>query len=203
MKNFLFLSMLLLFLCACGHGQEHGAHNHHGPLDTTVDEKLQDNEKSGEATTFPTVGYRKVYERSIPFPVEKVFPLIEPQGRSLLYEKWKPTVLREGKGETLKGHVEFSTDGELDVFLTVTEHNPADKHIQYLIVWGDFEIQRIDIYCSPGQNQNTTRLTWVEYNAGLYKKGVTLVGKFVEEGYLIKVVERYLSNIIEHLTNEK
>ncbi|MBQ4820716.1 hypothetical protein [Aquimarina sp. MMG016] len=85
--------------------------------------------------------------------------------------------------------------------LSVTDYNPENGHIQYLVVWDDFEIQRIDIYCTKGKAENSTAITWLEYNAGLYKKSTPLVSKFVEEGYLFKAVKRYITNIENQLKN--
>lgn len=88
------------------------------------------------------------------------------------------------------------------MLLKVTKHDPDKGHIQYLALWDDFEIQRIDIYCKPGIAQNTTEVKWIEHNAGLYDKGVSLVSKFVEEGHLVQAVERYTSNIEKHLNKD-
>ena len=151
---------------------------------------------------FPAVTFKKVHKAVIPFSVERVFPLFEPQGRQLLYKNWKPTLLKKGEHGSLKGQVEYSKYDALDVLLTVREYNPDKGHIQYLVVWDDFEIQRIDIYCKAIEEDNTTQLTWMEHNAGLYEKGAHLVRKFVTEGYLDKAVERYVSNIKKHLENE-
>lgn len=117
----------------------------------------------------------------------------------MLYPNWDPIELRKGKNGTIEGQVLFSRYDELDVMLTVTKYNPESGHIQYLVVWGDFEIQRIDIYCTKGATENSTVITWVEYNAGLYEKGVPLVSMFVKEGYLVKVVNRYIINIENQL----
>lgn len=198
MKNLILSLVLFTSLISCGqHGHEHGnnGHEHHSGSDISES-------KTEEKNSFPTVGFIKTHEETIPFSIEKVFPLFEPQGRKLLYNKWNPTVLRKGNKDSLKGHVEFSKYDDLDVMLTVTKHNPNEGHIQYLVVWDDFEIQRIDIFCEEGENKNTTKVKWIEYNAGLYKKGVSLVSMFVNEGYLIKVVERYINNIQSELENE-
>lgn len=187
-----YLTALVLFVFVLGACGDSSYHNNEENIKDTSTTTL---------TKFPTIGFKKVHEKVIPYPVEKVFPLFEPQGRPLLYEKWNPTVLRQGENGSLKGHVEFSKYDELDVFLTVTEYHPENGHIQYLAVWDDFEIQRIDIYCTV-QNENKTKVKWVEHNAGLYEKGVSLVSMFVEDGYLIKVVERYMNNVKKRLDNE-
>lgn len=199
MKNLIFLALLLISFSSCGqhgHGTSHGSHSEKSKTTLSTDTQ------SKSLTNFPTVGFKKIHEETIPYPVDKVFPLFEPQGRPLLYSKWKPTVLRKGENGSLKGHVEFSKYDSLDVLLTVTEYNPKEGYIQYLVVWDDFEIQRIDIYCKQGEKKNSTKVTWVEYNAGLYEKGVSLVSMFVKEGYLVKVVERYIKGIENRLQNE-
>lgn len=165
----------------------------------------QNIQKELDETTsnFPVIGFKKIHEKTIPFPIEKVFPLFEPQGRHLLYDNWKPTTLKEGKEGSLIGRIEFSKYNDLDVLLKVTKHNPNKGHIQYLAVWDDFEIQRIDIFCKKGIDKNTTELKWVEHNSGLYEKGVSLVNKFVLEGHLEEAVERYSNNIEMQLNNER
>lgn len=198
------VSIIVLFCMISSCEQSHNSHN----KEQNQDDLIKTNEKkegieSGSATKFPVVGFRKVHEEIIPFPIEKVFPLFEPEGRPLLYENWKPTVLREGKEGSLKGRIEFSKYDMLDVFLKVTEYNPEKGHIQYLAIWDDFEIQRIDIFCSSGEEKNTTNLKWVEHNAGLYEKGVSLVSMFVEEGHLVKAVERYANNVENYLNQEE
>lgn len=206
MKYLIFFTVFLISFSSCGHSQGHGHASHgnkHGDYHSIENAEDLKNLKTGSLTNFPVVGFRKVHEEIIPYPVEKVFPLFEPQGRPLLYSKWKPTVLREGENGSLKGHTEFSMYDDLSVFLTVTKHNSEKGHIQYLVIWDDFEIQRIDIFCTKGEKDNSTKITWVEHNAGLYEKGVSLVSMFVEEGYLAKVVERYITNVEKKLEDEK
>ena len=201
MKYFISLILFTFSIFSCGqrHDSHGGTHDmHHG----VKDESSKKVEVS-PSDAFPVIGYKKVHEEIIPFPIEKVFPLFEPKGRSLLYKNWDPVVLRQGTNESLKGHIEFSKFDDLNVFLTVTKHDPENYHIQYLVVWDDFEIQRIDISCIPEEDEKSTKITWVEHNAGLYEKGVSLVGMFVEEGYLVKVVKRYINNIEKQLANEK
>lgn len=182
-----------------GHGMRHGHEKH-------ATNSKQNASESKEAIVavenFPAVAFKKVHEKIIPFPVKKVFPLFEPQGRHLLYKNWDPVVLRKGENGSLKGQVEFSKYDELDVMLTVREYNPQEGHIQYFVVWDDFEIQRIDIYCKPGEKENTTKMTWIEHNAGLYEKGEYLVSMFVKDGHLDKVVERYVNNVKSKLQAE-
>ena len=205
MKRLLIISALLINLSACGQHQGHG-HDGHGDYDGHHGHQTEDNisiPDPGPPVEFPVVGFRKTHTESIPFPVDQVFPFFEPQGRPLLYEKWDPTVLKTGENNSLKGHVEFSKYDDLDVFLTVTEYDRQAGHIQYMVIWDDFEIQRIDIYCNPGDEPNSTQVTWDEHNAGLYDKGVSLVTMFVEGGYLVKVVERYLNNVEKQLAHGK
>lgn len=154
-------------------------------------------------SNFPVIGFKKTHEEIIPFPVKRVFPLFEPQGRFLLYDNWKPIVLKEGIDGSIIGRIEFSKYDQLDVLLKVTKHNPEKGHIQYLAIWDDFEIQKIDIFCKPGKDKNTTDFKWVEHNAGLYEKGVSLVSMFVKEGHLVQAVERYTDNIEKKLNKDQ
>ncbi len=199
MKNLILILTLLSTLSACGqHGNRHShAHNNESKQLNVA------NENSGTLENIPAVAFKKVHEATIPFPVEKVFPLFEPQGRYLLYSKWNPTILRKGEKGSLKGQIEFSKYSDLDVILTVRDYNPEEGYIQYLVIWDDFEIQRIDIICKPGEKENTTNMTWIEHNAGLYEKGEYLVSKFVKEGYLDNAVERYVNNIKKKLSSDK
>ena len=89
----------------------------------------------------------------------------------------------------------------LEVFLTVTEYSESDKHIQYLVQWGDFELQRIDITAQKGTTQESTKVFWTERNAGMHENGVFLVSQFIEGGHMIEVVERYARGIEEYLKN--
>ncbi|MEP0262887.1 hypothetical protein [Dokdonia sp.] len=201
MKITQILILTMLLVTGCNGQQHHGkSHDSHSAKNTASKEN-----KVGSETiiSFPTVGYKVVYKDIISFPINRVFPLFEPQGRTLLYDNWNPTLLREGKNGTLEGQVLFSKYDELDVMLTVTEYDSEKGHIQYLVVWDDFEIQRIDIYCKKGERENSTAVTWIEHNAGLYEKGVPLVRMFVEEGFLVKAVQRYINNIKNRLDNEK
>ena len=193
MKISQILVLILLLGAGCNGqhqgGESHSSHNTKG----IASEKI---------SSFPTVGFKVTHKDTIAFSIDKVFPLFEPQGRNLLYENWNPTVLREGENGTPKGQVLFSKYDDLDVMLTVREYNPEKGHIQYLVVWNDFEIQRIDIYCTQGETENSTNVKWVEHNAGLYEKRIPLIKKFVEEGFLVKAVERYVNNIENQLENE-
>lgn len=201
MKYLLSTVVLISIISSCEHSGDTNSKERIGHVMFEGQEEIDDG-RSGPATKFPVIGFKKVHEDTIPYPVEKVFPMFEPQGRHLLYENWEPTVLKEGQEGSLIGQIEFSKYDKLDVLLKVTKHNPEKGHIQYLAVWDDFEIQRIDIFCRPGIVENTTELKWIEHNVGLYKKGVSLVSKFVEEGYLVEAIERYTSNIEKYLTNE-
>ena len=183
-----------------GHGSHTTTHNNHT---SKSEQKNIENLESESVESFPTVGFKAVYKDTIAYPVKDVFPLFEPQGRNLLYPNWNPTELRKGENGTVKGQVLFSKYDDLDVMLTVTDYNLEKGHIRYLVVWDDFEIQRIDIYCTKGETENSTAITWLEYNAGLYEKGVPLVSMFVEKGYLVKVVKRYIDNIENQLKNGK
>ncbi|CAL2101636.1 hypothetical protein [Tenacibaculum sp. 190130A14a] len=191
MKNLILAVAMLVGLTSCG---QHG----HGSFASETNAN-----SLAQPTNFPTVGFKKEYQETIEFPVAKVFPLFEPQGRSLLYSKWNPILLKEGEDGSLKGRIEFSKYDDLDVFLKVTKYNPKKGHIQYFITWDDFEVQRIDIFCTPGEKENTTKIRWIEYNAGLYEKGEKLVSMFVKKGYLVKVVQRYINNIKKQLENGK
>ena len=199
MKYLISHIVLLLTLSSCGLSQGHGSHN---KIENNQSSTVKvENIKSGEITNFPAVGFKVVYKDTISYPLKKVFPLFEPQGRSLLYENWDPTILREGNNESLKGQILFSKYDEMDVMLTVTEYDPEIGHIQYLVIWDDFELQRIDINCVNGNTENSTEITWIEHNAGLYEKGVPLVSMFVEEGFLVKAVQRYIENVKTQLNN--
>lgn len=201
MKNILTLVLATLLVTGCN-GQHHNGKGHSSHTEQSNQEKIE-NLESESVESFPTVGFKVVYKDTIPYSIKNVFPLFEPQGRNLLYENWNPTLLKEGKNGTLERQILFSKYDELDVMLTVTEYNPEKGHIQYLVVWDDFEIQRIDIYCTKGKTENLTVITWIEHNAGLYEKGIPLVSKFVKEGYLVKAVKRYVSNIENKLKNGK
>ena len=199
MKNILTLVLATLLVTGCN-GQHHNGKGH-GSHNEQSNQKKIENLKSESVESFPTVGFKVVYKDTIPYSIKDVFPLFEPQGRHLLYENWNPTLLKEGKNGTLEGQILFSKYDNLDVMLTVTEYNLEKGHIQYLAVWDDFEIQRIDIYCSKGETENSTAITWLEHNAGLYEKGVPLVSMFTKEGHLVKAVKRYISNIENKLKN--
>ncbi|AZQ60732.1 hypothetical protein EI427_00460 [Flammeovirga pectinis] len=191
------VQILILSMClftACNH-----AHYHENAY-SSQDEK---DTVSEIVSTFPTVGYKVVHKDTIPYAVAKVFPLLEPKGRKLLYENWDPIELKKGEEGTLKGLMLYSKYDEMDVTLTVTQYNPEKGHIQYLVIWDDFEIQRIDIFCVKGTTENSSIIKWVEHNAGLYEKGIPLVKMFIEEGYCIKAVDRYLNNIQNQLQDGK
>lgn len=198
MKYLLSIMMIVLLISSCKDNTKSIHENRNTEANRNLDER-----KADLNSKFPTIGFKKIHEEIIPFPVEEVFPLFEPNGRYLLYDNWEPTVLKKGENGSLIGQIEFSKYDHLDVILKITEHNPEKGHIQYLAVWDDFEIQRIDIFCERGIEENTTNLKWIEHNAGLYEKGVSLVSKFVEEGYLVQAVERYTNNIEMHLSKEQ
>lgn len=177
------------------HGKHGGAHGG-GKTETSAED--------GEKGTFPTVGFEKTHEVTIPFPVTDVQQFFEPKWRYLVY-KWAkdPTVLREAEGDTLVGLIMVSTTHGHDIVLTVKEHEPEHGYIQYVVLWDDFELQRIDITCEEGEKKGTTKVTWKERNAGIHENGVQMVSQFVKKGHLEHVVERYATGIEEHLRNRK
>lgn len=176
------------------HEESHGS-AHNGQAGT-----LQSH-ATGEGQ-FPTVGFEERAQVSIPFSVAEVCPLFEPAGRSLLYNWWKPIILREAKGETLKGLIMLAEVSGLEVLLTVTEHTPDAGQIQYIVLWGDFELQRIDITCSEGETADSTNVVWNERNAGIHENGVSMVTTFVEGGNIQTNLERYGQNMAQYLQDQ-
>ena len=118
MKHLFIAILVTISTGACGQhedGNNHGHGNGYGPHRTKGN-------LSDSVVTFPTVGFKKVHEDTIEYSPEKVFKLLEPGGRNLLYANWNPTVLKEGENGTFKGQVLFSNYEEMDVMLTVREH---------------------------------------------------------------------------------
>lgn len=170
-------------------------HGTHGSDDT------QASSEGGEGL-FPTVGFEERAEVTVPFVSTEVCPLFEPAGRFLMYDWWEPTILREAEGETLKGLIMAARGFDLDILLVVTEHAPSDGRLQYIVLWGDFELQRIDITCVEGKTANSTNVVWNERNAGMHENGVSMVTDFVEGGNIRKVVERYAQNATKYLQDQ-
>ena len=181
-----------------GHGS-HGSQEAHG----SHDEQTRIPKAGKKKKKFPTVGFEERHEVTIPFPTGDVCPLFEPEGRNLIYSWWNPTVLREPEGKTLKGLVTVSEMSSHEIYLIVTEHNPEQGHLQYLVLWDDFELQKIDITCEEGRTKQTTKVIWNERNAGLHKNGVSMVSKFVKGGHLKAVVERYAQQAEKYLQDKK
>ena len=84
----------------------------------------------------------------------------------------------------------------------MTEHQPKIGYLQYLVLWDDFELQRIDITCKPGEFENSTKVIWSERNAGIHENGVSMVSGFVEGGKLKDVVDRYSREVEKYLQNK-
>lgn len=151
--------------------------------------------KQADPVNFPTVGFKQTVVANIPFAVEKVAPLFEPAGRTLLYDWWKPTVIREENESSLNNLFTVSQVDGIEVFLAVQKHEADKNYLQYIVLWGDFELQRIDITCEQGATANETKVTWTEWNAGFHSNGVSMVTQFVTSGVLSESVERYAKNV--------
>jgi len=203
------LVLLALVASACGsdlHGGDSAAHDDQD----SHPEESSDAEGHGgsdpapdvEDGQFPTVGFEVVYETSVEFAPSDVCPLYEPSGRFLLYDDWDPTVLREAEGDTLVGLITTSLSFGLEVILTVTEHAPDEGRIQYVALWDDFEVQRIDISCTEGSTPDSTTVVWTERNAGLHEDGTSMVTTFIEAGGVGINAENYSRNISEYLANQ-
>lgn len=175
------------------HAQDHGhdASKHH---------KMSSETSEGEGR-FSTVGFEEHYEVTVPFSNTKVCPLFEPAGRFLMYDWWNPTVLREAEEESLEGLIVTTevADHGVEVLLTVTRHAPDEGRLQYIVLWGDFELQRIDITCAEGETADSTKVVWHERNAGIHENGVSMVTHFIETGGVGHVVERYAQNATKYL----
>ena len=178
------------------HGNEAGSNASHGS-DAKQAETSQPTEIG--AGQFPTVGFEERIDVAIPFSSTEVCPLFEPAGRFLMYDWWEPTVLRDAEGETLEGLLMAARGFNLDILLEVTEHIPDEGQIQYIVLWDDFELQRIDITCVAGETADSTNIVWNERNAGLHANGVSLVTAFVEGGNIGALVERYAQNATQYL----
>ena len=174
-------------------------HNKHGGHDPHCAHGDQTQNTNGDYTNFPTVGWEQTVEVNIPHPSEEVCPLFEPSGRFLVYKWWNPaTTLRQPNGDNLEGLVTVSNTHGHDIVLMVTEHDPDEGTMQYLVLWDDFELQRIDISCTANDN-NSTKVVWLERNAGIHENGVSMVSSFVEKGHLVNVVNRYAERVDEYL----
>ena len=186
------------------HGNESSTHGSEASSHESNDGSHgSDHSEQAAASTgegqFPTVGFEEQVEVTIPFPIAEVCPLFEPAGRFLTYDWWNPTILREAEGETLEGLIMGARGFDLDILLFVTQHNPAEGQIQYNVLWGDFELQRIDITCVEGDTPGSTNVIWNERNAGIHENGVSLVTAFVEGGNIRATVERYAENATQYL----
>ncbi|MEM7372452.1 MAG: hypothetical protein AAF587_27780 [Bacteroidota bacterium] len=191
MKYLVLTSLVIFSFCSCGQHTPHGSQSNPSQINP------------GPPATFPTVGFEQSHEVMIPFSIDKVWPLLEPNGRHLIYDWWNPTVLREGKEESLIGQVTVTEYHSHEIFLIVTKHNPEQMYLQYLVLWDDFELQRIDITCKEGATKNSTIVVWTERNAGIHENGVSMVSEFVQGGHLVDVVERYSKQIEEYLKDKK
>jgi hypothetical protein len=156
-------------------------------------------ESSQKIGKYPTVGLEERIEGVISFSVAKVCPLFEPAGRFLMYDWWNPTILQPAKGDTLEGLIMSDRGFNLDILLKVTKHNPAQGIIEYIVLWNDFELQRINISCVEGETPNSTKIVWNEENSGLYKNGSAAVNMYVSGGHLRNNVENYLKNATKKL----
>ncbi|MEM7119136.1 MAG: hypothetical protein AAF614_42355 [Chloroflexota bacterium] len=151
---------------------------------------------------FPTVGFEERAEVMIPFSVTEVCPLFEPAGRFLLYDWWEPTILREAEGASLAGLIMITEVSGVEVLLTVTQHAPDAGQLQYIVLWGDFELQRIDITCQEGDTADSTIVVWNERNAGIHENGVSMVTTFVQGGNIQANLERYGQNVTQYLQEQ-
>ena len=152
------------------------------------------------AGTFPVVGLERRAETSIAYPPETVCPYLEPAGRHLIYPWWDPTVLREPDGDTLVGLTTVSfphgDHSRTPIYLIVTQHRPDEGYLQYQVLWGDFELQRITITCR-GDGGDGTHATWLERNAGLHERGVPAVTDYIEGGHVEQGFAAYGQRIAE------
>ena len=177
------------------------AHGSQGSDDAHGSQGSDDTQRSSEGGEglFPTVGFEERVDVTISFVSTEVCPLFEPAGRFLIYDWWNPTILREAEGETLEGLIMAARGFDLDILLVVTEHAPSDGRLQYIVLWGDFELQRIDITCIEGETAGSTQVIWNERNAGLHENGVSMVTSFVEGGNIQSIVEKYAQNATQYL----
>ena len=202
MKYLMLIIANLLLFSSCGHSHDHEHGHEHHQAPTQQSNPPYANLLGEEPINFPTIGFEQSHEVIIPFSTIEVCPLFEPDGRHLIYDWWNPTVLREGKDGTLKGLMTVSTYQEHEIFLIVTEHRPDAGHLQYLVLWDDFELQRIDITCEQGETASSTKVIWTERNAGIHENGVSMVSHFVKDGHLVGIVEKYSKKVEEHLQNK-
>ena len=141
----------------------------------TAREEATNVEKPSAEGRFPVVGFERRATTSIAHPPEAVCPYFEPAGRRLIYPWWNPTVLREPDGDTLVGLTTVSFphgDHSTPVYLVVMQHRPDEGYLQYQALWGDYELQRIDITCRA-DGAGGTQATWLERNAGLHESWCT------------------------------
>ena len=90
----------------------------------------------------------------------------------------------------------------LDTLLKVTKHVPDEGYIQYIVLWGDFELQRIDITCVEGDTPDSTTVVWNEQNSGMYENGASAVTQYVTGDHLRDNVEKYAQNATNYLQDQ-
>lgn len=198
---------LIITLVGCStenlHGDKMNNKNHTATHTSGDGEHIADSQSSTTSEGhFPTIGLEERVETTIPFPVAQVCPLYEPAGRFLMYEWWDPIILQEAEGDTLEGLIMSSYDFSVETLLKVTKHAPEEGHIQYIVLWGDFELQRIDITCLEGDTSDSTTVIWNEQNSGMYENGASAVKTYVTAGALRDNVEKYAQNATRYLQDQ-
>lgn len=188
------------------HGSSEETHGNESSAGTHDSEESTHAEVSQSTATgqgqFPTIGLEERVEATIPFSIMEVCPLFEPAGRFLMYDWWNPTILQEAQGETLEGLIMSDHGFGLDTLLKVTKHSPDEGSIQYIVLWGDFELQRIDITCVEGDTADSTKVVWNEQNTGMYENGASVVTTYVTGGHLRNNVENYTQNATKYLQEQ-
>jgi hypothetical protein len=156
---------------------------------------------------FKTVAFFRKVELFFNHPCETVNPFFDPKWRNLLYPWWQPEILTPPVGPGLAGLVQRVIPPSLNagkgIILSVHDHkhNSQDWQIYYSVIWGDYELQQIQINCSPNTSGGTDAV-WTEKIAGFGSHGVKPVSEFVKTKTLESRVNTYRNAIDAHIAGK-
>jgi len=154
---------------------------------------------------FVPVFFDKTEDIQIDGKPERVFQYFEPKWRKFMYHWWElKEVFVPSNGSLLGASFRVSPPNHEDkeaIFVNVTHLDTDAKEIQYSIMWGDYELQKIEITCKSNPRGGTTaRIRTMTY--GLTPEGNKAVTEYSTQGGEQAGNARYAKELNKYLTGE-
>jgi hypothetical protein len=130
------------------------------------------------STAFPAVHVERSKSFVVELPVDRAFPLFEPEGERAWAKGWDPEYLHpRATTKAERGMVFRTRHGAEETLWTVVRHDPADAIVEYVRVTPGSRMGRVLVQCAR-MDAMRTRVTVIYALTGLSEAGNAALREF-------------------------